>query len=139
MMPVIGRGRQLVMDGETLPTALPHFSPLYLTSHLAASYRADPPHPKPQPNPPQCLVLCSLLCFAPPRPQAEMETDEGGEEGISAAVHTQMQQKWKELSKKRCGGAGRGMSIGSDGGSVPSVPARLYSGACFVWREGKKK
>ena len=32
-----------------------------------------------------------------------METEEGGEEGISAAVHTQMQQKWKELSKKRWG------------------------------------
>lgn len=32
---------------------------------------------------------------------AEMETEADGEEGISAAVHTQMQAKWKELSKKR--------------------------------------
>lgn len=50
-----------------------------------------------------------------------METEEGGEEGISAAVHTQMQQKWKELSKKRCAGAGLvwwGMRVGPDGGSV---------------------
>ncbi|CAN0172769.1 unnamed protein product [Pylaiella littoralis] len=31
----------------------------------------------------------------------EMEADEEGEEGISAAVHSQMQAKWKELSKKR--------------------------------------
>lgn len=33
--------------------------------------------------------------------RAEMETEADGEEGISAAVHTQMQAKWKELSKKR--------------------------------------
>lgn len=32
---------------------------------------------------------------------AEMQTEEHGEEGISDAVHAQMQAKWKELSKKR--------------------------------------
>lgn len=30
-----------------------------------------------------------------------METEDGEEEGISEAVHAQMQAKWKELSKKR--------------------------------------
>lgn len=33
--------------------------------------------------------------------EAEMQTEEEGEEGISDAVHAQMQAKWKELSKKR--------------------------------------
>lgn len=37
-----------------------------------------------------------MLCFP------EMQTEEDGEEGISDAVHAQMQAKWKELSKKRC-------------------------------------
>lgn len=44
----------------------------------------------------RCVV--DRLCA----PHTEMEADEEGEEGISAAVHSQMQAKWKELSKKRC-------------------------------------
>lgn len=33
----------------------------------------------------------------------DMQMEEDGEEGISDAVHAQMQAKWKELSKKRYG------------------------------------
>ena len=41
------------------------------------------------------VVCCAVLCLA------EMQTEDDGEEGISDAVHAQMQAKWKELSKKR--------------------------------------
>ena len=42
------------------------------------------------------VVVVVVLCLA------EMQTEDDGEEGISDAVHAQMQAKWKELSKKRC-------------------------------------
>lgn len=74
-----------------------------------------------------CCIDTHRLFFLPPTPRhsrmprtttptndflpfffscfAEMQTEDDGEEGISPAVHAQMQAKWKELSKKRWAGS----------------------------------
>lgn len=50
----------------------------------------------------QRIALAQAQAAAPAAAVVEeMQTEEDGEEGISDAVHAQMQAKWKELSKKR--------------------------------------